>query len=88
VLASNTSSPVVTAIAAGLKRPERVAGFPFFQPVPLMKVVSYGVEDCLSVCAALARLRPQMGHTPVKGGHASFIVNHAGRATEQKPCAS
>ncbi|HQO54347.1 MAG TPA: 3-hydroxyacyl-CoA dehydrogenase NAD-binding domain-containing protein, partial [Ottowia sp.] len=39
VLATNTSSLSVTAIAAGLKRPERFAGYHFFNPVPLMKVV-------------------------------------------------
>jgi 3-hydroxybutyryl-CoA dehydrogenase len=39
VLATNTSSLSVTAIAAGLKRPQRFAGLPLLQPVPLMKVV-------------------------------------------------
>ena len=36
VLATNTSSLSVTAIAAGLKRPQRFAGYHFFNPVPLM----------------------------------------------------
>ncbi|MDO8278302.1 MAG: 3-hydroxyacyl-CoA dehydrogenase NAD-binding domain-containing protein, partial [Burkholderiaceae bacterium] len=35
VLATNTSSLSVTAIAAGLKRPQRFAGYHFFNPVPL-----------------------------------------------------
>ena len=39
IIASNTSSLQVTAIAAGCKHPERVAGYHFFNPVPLMKVV-------------------------------------------------
>ena len=39
VLATNTSSLSVTAIAAGLKHPQRFAGYHFFNPVPLMKVV-------------------------------------------------
>ncbi len=39
VLASNTSSRSITAIGAGLKHPGRVAGYHFFNPVPLMKVV-------------------------------------------------
>src|SRR5262249_14490036 len=39
VIASNTSSFSITAIAAACKRPERVAGLHFFNPVPLMKVV-------------------------------------------------
>ena len=39
VLATNTSSLSVTAIAAALKRPQQFAGYHFFNPVPLMKVV-------------------------------------------------
>ena len=38
ILASNTSSLSITAIAANCKKPERVVGY-FFNPVPLMKVV-------------------------------------------------
>src|SRR5690606_27155468 len=39
VLATNTSSLSVTAIAAACRRPQRVAGLHCFNPVPLMKVV-------------------------------------------------
>ncbi|HQD83917.1 MAG TPA: 3-hydroxyacyl-CoA dehydrogenase NAD-binding domain-containing protein, partial [Quisquiliibacterium sp.] len=39
VLVSNTSSLSITAIAAACNRPERIAGYHFFNPVPLMKVV-------------------------------------------------
>src|SRR3954470_2109560 len=39
ILATNTSSISVTAIAAGLQRPERVIGMHFFNPVPLMALV-------------------------------------------------
>lgn len=39
ILATNTSSISVTAIAAGLKRPERLVGMHFFNPAPLMKLV-------------------------------------------------
>ena len=39
ILASNTSSLSVTAMAAACKRPQRVAGFHFFNPVPVMKIV-------------------------------------------------
>ena len=41
VLATNTSSLSVTAIAAKLKNPQRFAGYHFFNPVPLMKVVEW-----------------------------------------------
>jgi 3-hydroxybutyryl-CoA dehydrogenase len=39
VLATNTSSLSVSLIASACKHPERVAGFHFFNPVPLMKIV-------------------------------------------------
>ncbi|MDZ4127297.1 MAG: 3-hydroxyacyl-CoA dehydrogenase NAD-binding domain-containing protein, partial [Hydrogenophaga sp.] len=39
VLATNTSSLSVTSIAAALKRPGQLAGYHFFNPVPLMRVV-------------------------------------------------
>src|SRR5690606_20555818 len=39
ILASNTSSLSITAIAAACQRPQRVVGFPFFNPVAVLKVV-------------------------------------------------
>src|SRR5690606_11488517 len=56
VLATNTSSLSVTAIAAGLQRPGQFAGFHFFNPVPLMKVVEViaGLKTEPDVCDALA----------------------------------
>ena len=83
VLATNTSSLSVTAIAAGTKHPQRVAGYHFFNPVPLMKVVEViaGLKTDPAVCAALAEYARQMGHTPVQAQDTpGFIVNHAGRA--------
>ena len=82
VLATNTSSLSVTAIAAKLKRPAQFAGFHFFNPVPLMKVVEViaGLKTNASVCADLATYSKQMGHTPVQAQDTpGFIVNHAGR---------
>lgn len=82
VLATNTSSLSVTAIAAGLQRPQRVAGYHFFNPVPLMKVVEViaGVKTDPAICAGLAAHARQMGHTPVQAQDTpGFIVNHAGR---------
>ena len=56
VLATNTSSLSVTAIAASLKRPQQFAGYHFFNPVPLMKVVECiaGLKTDPAVCQALA----------------------------------
>ena len=82
VLATNTSSLSVTAIVAGLKRPQRFAGYHFFNPVPLMKVVEVvaGLKTDPAVCEALAAYARAMGHTPVQAQDTpGFIVNHAGR---------
>ncbi len=81
-LATNTSSLSVTAMAAGLGRPERVAGFHFFNPVPLMKVVEVvaGLATAPAVADGLVALAERMGHTPVRAKDTpGFIVNHAGR---------
>jgi len=83
VLVTNTSSLSVTAIAAGLQHPERFAGYHFFNPVPLMKVVEViaGLKTDKPTCSALAAYARQMGHTPVQAQDTpGFIVNHAGRA--------
>lgn len=82
ILASNTSSLSITAIAAACQRPGRVAGFHFFNPVPLMKVVEVidGLRSAPAVGDALAALARRMGHTPVRAKDMpGFIVNHAGR---------
>lgn len=82
VLATNTSSLSVTAIAAGLKRPQQFAGYHFFNPVPLMKVVEViaGLKTDPAVCEGLAAYAREMGHTPVQAQDTpGFIVNHAGR---------
>ena len=83
ILASNTSSLSVTAMAAGCKRPQRVAGYHFFNPVPVMKVVEVvdGVMTDPKVGDALMALSRRFGHTPVRCKDTpGFIVNHAGRA--------
>lgn len=83
VLASNTSSLSITAIAALLKHPERLAGYHFFNPVPLMKVVEViaGLKTNAAVCERLSQYAREMGHTPVSAQDTpGFIVNHAGRA--------
>ncbi|OWW20956.1 3-hydroxyacyl-CoA dehydrogenase [Noviherbaspirillum denitrificans] len=82
ILATNTSSLSVTAIAAAVARPERVAGFHFFNPVPLMKVVEVigGVLTADSVTQSLLDLGRRFGHTAVLARDTpGFIVNHAGR---------
>ncbi len=83
VLATNTSSLSVTAIAAACERPERVAGMHFFSPVPLMKVVEVidGVRTAPGVAERLLALGRAFGHTAVRAKDTpGFLVNHAGRA--------
>ncbi len=82
VLATNTSSLSVTAIAAACSRPQRVAGIHFFNPVPLMKVVEVirGVRSDDSVIERLIALVQASGHRPVVASDTpGFLVNHAGR---------
>ncbi|PNG56655.1 3-hydroxyadipyl-CoA dehydrogenase [Variovorax sp. WDL1] len=82
VLATNTSSLSVTAIAAAMAQPQRMAGFHFFNPVPLMKVVEVvaGFKTQPELCSQLATYAAQMGHTAVQARDTpGFIVNHAGR---------
>jgi 3-hydroxybutyryl-CoA dehydrogenase len=83
ILASNTSSLSITAIAAACSKPERVAGFHFFNPVPLMKVIEVidGLRGARSTGDRLVQLARRLGHTPVRAKDMpGFIVNHAGRA--------
>jgi 3-hydroxybutyryl-CoA dehydrogenase len=82
LIATNTSSLSVTAIAAAAKHPERVAGFHFFNPVPLMKVVEVidGALTAAWVAPALTALAQRLGHRPVRAKDTpGFLVNHAGR---------
>jgi 3-hydroxybutyryl-CoA dehydrogenase len=83
ILASNTSSLMITDIAAKCARPGRVAGAHFFNPVPLMKLVEV-VDGELSDRAAgdtLMALFARMGHRAVRVKDSpGFLVNHAGRA--------
>lgn len=82
VLVSNTSSLSVTAIAASCGRPERIAGFHFFNPVPLMRVVEVvtAARTAPAVADRLAAFAVQMGHRAVRCADSpGFIVNHAGR---------
>jgi 3-hydroxybutyryl-CoA dehydrogenase len=82
ILATNTSSLSVSAIAAGCRRPERVAGLHFFNPVPLMKIVEIipGLRTGPEVIEALRALLAATGHRAVVAtDQPGFLVNHAGR---------
>lgn len=83
VLASNTSSLLIASIARACKRPQRVAGLHFFNPVPLMKLVEVirGPQTSDDVIAFLTECGTRMGRTPVTVKDApGFLVNFGGRA--------
>jgi 3-hydroxybutyryl-CoA dehydrogenase len=67
LLASNTSSLSITALAAAVSHPERVAGMHFFNPVPLMSLVEVvrGEHTSPETIEAITTLARQLGKTPV-----------------------
>jgi 3-hydroxybutyryl-CoA dehydrogenase len=83
VLATNTSSLSVAAIAAGCTRKERVCGLHFFNPVPVMKLVEVittpdtspqVIERALELSKALGKIAVHVKDGP------GFLVNLGGRA--------
>lgn len=82
VLATNTSSLPVTAIAAGVPRPERVVGMHFFNPAPLMRLVEVVAGEASSPAALerAARLGRAMGRRVVRAADGpGFLVNRGNR---------
>ncbi len=82
ILATNTSSISVTAIANGVKRPDRLVGMHFFNPVPLMKLVEVvsGLQTEPAVAAAIFDLGKAWGKVPVHAKSTpGFIVNRIAR---------
>jgi 3-hydroxybutyryl-CoA dehydrogenase len=82
VLATNTSSLSVTAIAAGLAHPHRVVGMHFFNPPPLMRLVELVAGDASGPEALerAERLGTAMGrHVIHAADTAGFLVNRCNR---------
>ena len=78
ILASNTSSISITAIAAHTDRPDRVIGMHFMNPVPLMQLVELirGLATSDETYAAIKAAAEKMGKTTVLGRDMpGFIVN-------------
>jgi len=83
ILASNTSSLPIGALAAALKRPDRLAGLHFFNPVPVMRLVELigGPDTAPAVLDGLDALARHFGRTPVRVKDTpGFLVNLGGRA--------
>ncbi len=67
ILASNTSSISLTKLAAATKRPDKVIGMHFFNPVPLMSLIEIvrGLGTSDATVATALEVGKQMGKTPV-----------------------
>src|SRR4029078_8632447 len=78
ILASNTSSISITKIAAATKRPDKVIGMHFMNPVPLMKLVEVirGIATSDETYARGAELSKQLGKTAIEvNDYPGFISN-------------
>lgn len=67
IIASNTSSISISALAATVPDPSRVAGMHFFNPVPVLPLVEVvrGLQTSEETVAAVAAVARQMGKTPI-----------------------
>ncbi len=82
ILASNTSSLSISALARGLKAPERVIGMHFFNPAPVMALVEVidGMATSSTVSAAVFETAAAWGKVPVRARSTpGFIVNRCAR---------
>ncbi|MFN0033404.1 MAG: 3-hydroxyacyl-CoA dehydrogenase NAD-binding domain-containing protein [Flavobacteriales bacterium] len=82
VLASNTSSLSITAIAAACKKPERVIGIHFFNPAPVMPLVEIipALQTDIALSEAIKTLMTEWKKVPVIAKDTpGFIVNRVAR---------
>lgn len=78
ILATNTSSLSITWIATATKRPEKVIGLHFFNPVNVMKLIelNLGLNTCEKVAAEMKEVGESLGKTVVVAkDSAGFVVN-------------
>jgi len=78
ILASNTSSIPITALAAATRRPDRVIGMHFFNPVPVMGLVEVvrGLETSDETAAAIVELAGDLGKTAAEArDYPGFVSN-------------
>src|SRR4029079_11987095 len=68
ILSSNTSSISITKIAAVTKRPDKIIGMHFFNPVPLMKLVEVirGIATSDETYATVKGISEKLGKVPVE----------------------
>ncbi|QQS43156.1 MAG: 3-hydroxybutyryl-CoA dehydrogenase [Acidobacteriota bacterium] len=78
ILATNTSAISITKIAATTKRPDKVIGMHFFNPVPLMKLVEVirGIETSDETYATVKGMSEKLGKVPVEcNDYPGFVSN-------------
>jgi len=78
ILASNTSSISITAIASATKRPDKFIGMHFFNPATVMKLVEVirGANTSDETCKVITELSTAIGKEPVEVNEApGFVVN-------------
>jgi 3-hydroxybutyryl-CoA dehydrogenase len=78
IIASNTSSISITRLAAATKRPDRVIGMHFFNPVPVMQLVELirGLQTSDETYASVEAIAKAMGKAPVQVRNSpGFVVN-------------
>jgi 3-hydroxybutyryl-CoA dehydrogenase len=78
ILASNTSSISITRLAATTKRPDRVIGMHFFNPVPVMQLIEVirGLQTSQATFDAVKALSERLGKTPVEVNDAAGFVSN------------
>lgn len=78
ILASNTSSISITKIASVTKRPDKVIGMHFMNPVPMMKLVEIirGYSTSNEVTTTIMELSKKLGKVPVEvNDYPGFVAN-------------
>jgi len=78
ILASNTSSISITKLAGGTKRPDRVIGMHFFNPVPVMPLVEVirGLQTSDATFETVREIALEVGKTPVAVNDAAGFVSN------------